>query len=76
MLRNGESCRIFSRAIEGMSSIKPSVLEVANTLSAHAVCCDSHQKMLELRTQVDLGYTGWDSAATAIQSIAAQSSNL
>ena len=32
MLRKGESCRIFSRAIEGISSIKPSVLEVASTL--------------------------------------------
>ena len=32
MLRKGESYRIFSRAMEGISSIRPSVLDVANTL--------------------------------------------
>ena len=37
MLRNGESCRIFSKAMEGINSISPSVLDVAKTLQSHSI---------------------------------------
>jgi len=46
MLRKGESCRIFSKAMEGMSSISPSVLDVARTLST------SHIRLMSLQVQV------------------------